>query len=404
MTTVNIINITYKDRIPMALPPKKKVLELPVKLILTQEGSTFFIKKNKKLLRFTMAGDFEEYGISFDSFTAPTIQRLIFAEYISKIEVSGSELISSRSEIMDLSKMIIYSFLYRQYNSFIYKQILNSSVIQKWNRANPSSIIDEKTHINENYLAKVLNSNQAIIDATKKEILTPLHSFINNNEKLQPEEKNIQCFLSEKFLKNLRPFIWFIITKFKDVPGFDGIIKIIRTSLTEYMDKTYIAEYISLMLMELVLSAHNINMRKEASLIFPELTDPQEALLDPKIREQLLSEIKQKGKEVFISWKIGGISTTSIGTQGKLSIAVYNKGDSSEVVRAHMNNIKNKDINKKSLIDFYKNIPEGSDPSNLGMYYLSYLNEACQKVNVRFESSANQFTPDITVINLGFVF
>jgi len=39
------------------------------------------------------------------------------------------------------------------------------------------------------------------------------------------------------------------------------------------------------------------------------------------------------------------------------------------------------------------------------MYYLSYLDEACKKVNVKFESLVNQFAmSDLTVINLIFNF
>ena len=59
----------------MALGEKKRLLNLPIKLVLTQEGSTFFIKQNKKLLRFTLADDVEEYGISLTSFIPENIQR-----------------------------------------------------------------------------------------------------------------------------------------------------------------------------------------------------------------------------------------------------------------------------------------------------------------------------------------
>lgn len=49
----------------MATSEKKRILELPLKLILTQEGSTFFIKEIK-LLKFKLAGNIEEYGISLE--------------------------------------------------------------------------------------------------------------------------------------------------------------------------------------------------------------------------------------------------------------------------------------------------------------------------------------------------
>ena len=286
---------------------------------------------------------------------------------------------------------------------FIFEQILASPVIKKWNRLNPANIIDEKTHINQRYLAEILKKNEELIYKTKKEILAPLSAFISK-EDLSPADKNIKLFLSEKFLNNLRPFIWFIVTKFQSSPNFDLIIRTIRTSLTEYIDKTKIAEFISLVLMELILSAENINMRNQAKQLFPNIQDPQDALFDPKVRQLLIAELKRKNEKVFVSWKLGGGSTTSIGTQGKMQIAVYNKADSSEAIKASINDMKKADINKNSLIDFYRALPEGSDICSLGMYYISYLIEQCASRNVHFESNANKSASDLTVVNLSFRF
>ena len=60
---------------------------------------------------------------------------------------------------------------------------------------------------------------------------------------------------------------------------------------------------------------------------------------------------------------------------------------------------------KKTLIDFYRELPEGQEGTDLGLYYLSYLDDACKKVNVKFESLVNQYSAsDLTVINLNFNF
>ena len=388
----------------MAADNIKSALNLPLKIILTQEGSTFFIRQNKKLLKFKLADNVEEYGIFLEQFTPSTVQRLLLIDYISKIEISKPEFVSSRQETMDLSKLIVYSVLYRQYDSYIFNQILNSDVIKKWNRLNPANIIDEKTHINENFLRTVLKKNEKVIEEAKQEILSPLYTFINKNTSLLPEEKNIQLLLSEKFMNNLRPFTWFIITKFKEADGFETILRTIRSSLTEYMDKAKIAEYISLMLMELVINAENTNLRKEVKNMYKGTVDPNTVMFDPNIRKKVIAELERKHELVFISWKLGG-GSTSIGTQGKLQITLYNKNDQSESVRESINDKKNADLKKKSLIDFYREIPEGEEDTNLGMYYLSYLSEACEKVNVKFESNANQFRDsDLTVINLSFIF
>ncbi len=388
----------------MAAGEKKSILNLPLKIILTQEGSTFFIRQNKKLLKFKLADNVEEYGILLEEFTPATVQRLLLIDYISKIEISKPEFVSSRQETMDLSKLIVYSVLYRQYDAYIFNQILSSDVIKKWNRLNPANIIDDKTHINDNFLRNVLKKNEKIIYEAKQEILSPLYTFINKNTSLLPEEKNIQLLLSEKFMNNLRPFTWFIITKFKDADGFDSILRTIRSSLTEYMDKAKIAEYISLMLMELVINAENNNLRKEVKNMYKGSVDPNTVMFDPNIRKKVIAELERKHELVFLSWKLGG-GSTSIGTQGKLQVTLYNKDEQSETVRESINDKKNADLKKKSLIDFYREIPEGEEDTSLGMYYLSYLSEACEKVNVRFESNANQFRDsDLTVINLSFGF
>ena len=73
-------------------------------------------------------------------------------------------------------------------------------------------------------------------------------------------------------------------------------------------------------------------------------------------------------------------------------------------MKDNIESAKASNTNKKSLIDFYRELPEGQEGTDLGLYYLSYLDEACKKLNVRFESIVNQYQSDLTVINLVFYF
>ena len=90
--------------------------------------------------------------------------------------------------------------------------------------------------------------------------------------------------------------------------------------------------------------------------------------------------------------------------QGRLQITLYNKEDEFQEVKHNIEQKSAADLDKRSLIDFYREIPEGQG-TDLGMYYFSYLDDACKKVNVKFESIVNQFSSsDLTVINLIFNF
>jgi hypothetical protein len=381
---------------------RKSVINLPVKLVLTEEGTSFFIRKGKNLKKFKLADNVEEYGIILDTFSPASLQRMMLIDYISKVEISKSEFMSTRQEIMDLSKLVVYSMLYRQYDAYIFARVLASDVIKKWNRLNPANIIDDKTKINDGFLQSVLKEKEKDILEIKKGILAPMYAYISKNSSLLPEEKNVQLLLSEKFLNNLRPFTWFIIAKFKGSEGYDLLLKAIRSSLAEFMEKSKIAEYVSLMIIELAMNAENSNLKREAKAIFKGAVDINAVLFDPNIRRQVLESLERKGELVYLSWKMGSRGA-SVGMQGRLQITLYNTNKESEyqTVKETFEDRKSADLKKKSLQDFYKQLPEGEANTELGLYYLSYLSEACEKVNVKFESLVNQMPgSDLTIITL----
>ncbi|MBP5450794.1 MAG: hypothetical protein J6Y16_01000, partial [Treponema sp.] len=383
---------------------KKFYLDLPLKVVLTEEGASHFISHKKKLLRFRLADNQEEYGISMDHFSPMSLQNMILVDYVSKLEISMSEFVSKRQEIMDLSKVIVYSILYKQFDREIFAALIQCDCVRRHNRSNPGQLIDEKTNISDKQLRNHLAMKENIIQAARQSILEPVWKSIMSNKDYTPEEKNIYLLMTEKFLNRLSLMNWYIITKFYKADGFIQIMSVIRQSLASYMDKSKVAEYISVMVMELALNCENTNMRKEARILYQGIENSDSLIYDPDIRSKIVQELVRKHEVVFLSWKIGG-GSTSIGKQGSLNITLYNKDDEFQEVKENIENKMAADLNKKSLIDFYRQMPEGEEGTDLGLYYLSYLDDACKKVNVKFESLVNQFTAsDLTVISLKFNF
>ena len=383
---------------------KKPLLNLPLKVVLTQEGASHFINRKKKLLRFRLADNAEEFGVSLSTFAPLSLQSMILVDYVSKIEISMPEFVSSRQEIMDLSKLVVYSVLYKQFDREVLSALLATECIRRHNRANPSQLLDEKTHISDNILRSRMENSEKLISEARSEILKPIYESILKDGNLTPEEKNVYLLMTEKFLNRLSLFNWYIIIKFLKKEGFSEILSSIRQIIQQYMEKSKIAEYISLMVMELALNCENANMRKEAKIMYRGIEDSDAVLYEPEIRRKIIQELEKKHELVFISWKLGG-GSMSIGKQGKLQITLYNKDDEFQEFKENIHNKKSANFEKKSLIDFYREIPEGQGGTDLGLYYLSYLDEACKKVNVKFESLVNQFvSSDLTVINLSFNF
>ena len=388
----------------MSASDKKFIIELPLKVILTEDGASNFISHNKKLMRFRLADNVDEYGISLNKFSPQSIQSMILLDYISKIEISMSEFVSSRQEVMDLSKVVVYSLLYKQFDRDVYAALIQCECVRKHNRANPSHLIDEKTQMSERQLRSILQNKENIIQQTRRSILDPIWKAIMTNPDYSDEEKNIYLLMSEKFMNRLGLMNWYIITLFHKADGANEMFIAIRNLLSSYMEKSKVAEYISVMVMELALNNENTNIRKEARNMYQDIEDIDSLIFDPEVRAKIVAELQRNHELVFISWKLGG-GSASIGKQGKLSITLYNKDDEFQEVKENIDNAKSSNTAKKTLIDFYRELPDGQEGTDLGLYYLSYLDDACKKVNVKFESLVNQFSAsELTVITLNFNF
>ena len=380
------------------------MLDLPLKLILTEAGASNFISHKKNLKKIKLADNVEEYGVSLNKFSPQSVQNMLLLEYISKIEISMSEFVSKRQEVMDLSKLIVYSVLYKQFDREIFQAFIASDCVRRHNRQNPAQLIDEKTNMGEMKLRQILSTKNGLIEQTRKAILAPIWKAIISNKDYSPEEKNVYLLTSEKFMNRLGLMNWDIITKFSKDENFSEMISSVRSLLTKYMDKSKVAEYISVMVMELALNNENANIRKEAQQMYADRDDISTLVLDPDVRKKIVRELESKHEQVFLSWKIGG-GSSSVGKQGRLHITLYNKDDEFQDVKENFEMKAQADTAKRSLVDFYRELPEGQEGTDLGMYYLSYLDDACKKVNVKFESLVNQFTASgLTVINLIFNF
>lgn len=388
----------------MAKVPKKVTLELPLKVALSEGGAASFIRNNKKLSHLKMVDNSEENGVVLESFDPISLQKLILLDYVSKIEVSLPEFTTLRQDVIDFSKLIVFSMLYRQFSAQVQTDLLASDVVKKHNRAHPGQFFDAKTTVAPDTLRAVMKKYASHINDIKRLILDPLNAEIVQNKQFSDEEKNTYVLMIEKFLSKLSPYNWYLIVLFSKQNGFKEMLDAVRNGLRDYMGKGTIAEYISLMLLEIASNCEASNMGKEAARMFRGIGESNLTLYDPIVRKKIIAELVRKNKMVCLSWKFGG-GSAAIGKQGKLQITVYNQDDEFQEVKESIETSKSADLNKKNLIDFYKELPQQGGRTDLGLYYLSYLNDACRQVNIKFDSYVTQFSSsDLTVINMMFSF
>jgi hypothetical protein len=386
----------------MSTKKRNPKLDLPIKLIFTQKGINFFIKSNKKLNKFVMADNTVQYGVSFSEVTPSAVQHMMLLGYIERIEINRVEFTSRRADLVDLTKVLVYGNFYRQFDDEVSHIILNSALVKSWNRNNPSSIIDEKSSISESSLANLIKDGN-VKKQILKEIASSIAINIKRDDKLLNEEKRIKLFLIERFVDGIRPLCWYVLYRFRNEKNYNEIIEQISTILDLYLNRSSIAEYLSLVIMELLTAGENSNLFSYVEEVYKGEISTQKLITDPDTRLKLFREMEKRKDFLSLAWVIGNPNTTSIGTENRLKILIYSQGMVFNNMKDMVDDRSATSSRKKDLMSSLDDV--GMINTELGMNYINYLNEACKKVSIRFKPFVYQIRDNSnSVICLDFNF
>jgi hypothetical protein len=165
----------------------------------------------------------------------------------------------------------------------------------------------------------------------------------------------------------------------------------VRHCLLAFLGKTNIAEYTGLMLMELATNIENLIIQKEAKMLFrTKPVDAKQVIQDPKLRTQVVDSLRQKNSLLTFSWKLGG-ARMAMGARGRFQVLLYDQDVNYAETRGNVDQTKAANAGKSNLSEFYKNLHKSGNELDLGMFYLSFLDEACEKMGIKFESMVNQY-------------
>ncbi|MFI3257246.1 MAG: hypothetical protein R3Y36_02985 [Spirochaetales bacterium] len=388
----------------MAKFTEQSAIKLPLKVAFTETGVNYFIRKKAQITHLKLVDNASERGIELSTFTPALVQQMIMLGYVSKIETSALEFSAVRHEFMELSNLIVYSKLYKQFSSVALTALLSCDCVRMYNRTHPDRIFSEIPSVDISALQSVLKTYEDKRLIIAKRITKPILTEIMLNNKYDNDEKAANSLLVERFLTKMDLYNWYIILFFSGDAHFEEIVNTMYRLINEYYQKSTVAEYIAPMLLEVSGNYETLNIRNEAKIIYRGVTFNNTMLLNPAVRQRILAEIKRKENYVSISWKFARTSS-STEKENLLNISVYNTTTGYSNIKQSIETTKSANLKKQTLVDFYRDLPKEQAGSDLGLYYLSYLEEACKKVNVKFSSHINELiSNDLTVIELNFKF
>jgi hypothetical protein len=251
-------------------------------------------------------------------------------------------------------------------------------------------VIDEKTQFKEGMLQSFMERQTDELGKIQQELLDPIYKNTDNDSDLLADEKKHRKEVLRDFITASYPLSWFVLLKFRNTPEFFHLLRTIRLCLDESMKKINLAEYSSLMLMELAKNIANLNILKEAKLLYKSKhIDVKMLIQDPKLRLPVIESLKKKNNLLTFSWKLGG-TNIAIGSRGRFQVVLYDQDIHYAATRESVAQSKTADVRRFNLSEFYKKLYTSGSDLELGMFYLSFLDEACSNMGIKFESMVNQ--------------
>jgi hypothetical protein len=385
-------------------PQRNPQIDLPLKITLTPQGVEWFVRNRRRLSQLRMADSRLEYGITVSGFPASALQQMINIDYITAIELARTEFSSKRREIIDLTKLIGFRLLYRKFEDESYRRFLNSRLIKRWNRANPTRVLDQDTVFNQATLESFLSGVAADIPAVSRRLQQVVMARVQADASLGNEERRLRSFLIDAFVLSLRKIIWYVLVRTRGQPECDELVREFQLLLAEYVDKALIAEYLALMVIEITSHTELTHYRQVAARLYDNPKAAAAVASNQRVRAAVQREMERQGDLLYLTYQLGG-KGASIGTEHRLRIAVANQEREYARVRDQLDRKPGPSTREKSLADFYRQAPSENVGTELGRYYLSFLQSACEKQNVRIESIVNQpARSDLTIIRLTLQF
>lgn len=342
-------------------------------------------------------------GFRWESLKPPAIQRLVSNLLVSSIDIQRCEFLSKRQEIFDLTKILIYGFLYTQFKQAINKILLRSDLVEAANKVNVGKQINGNLNFNPKAVTQFLIENDLLVKGFKASLLFEPYSIIAQETKLSEKEKVEKRKVVGGFVDAINNNTWFLLNSIYQSKQALEYLSEINQVLCHFVRRTLVADYTSLILLELIQNAERAHLTHLAHDQLGKMT-PQEVdgrLLDNDFRESIVTKAERKRHFMNLSYQFE-IKEKEGQNPIRLQITLINKGTISERTRRVLEKKTRMATQEQSLATFYKEADKNKNlGSGLGLYYLSFLDEFCTKEKIEFGARiVSEDAKDQTVVLL----
>lgn len=373
-------------------------IDVPVQIVLTEHAVGRMLAQNKRLGRQRLQDGAEGYGFATESMGPAAVQSMIADGYISRIQFSQVALLDHRPAVVDLTKAIVFGILYALFARESRRVLLESDVVKRWNRAKPTQTIDENTKIKDEAVRRYLVTHRQQLVVLHQGISAPVVRELVGQVS-DKGDKEVLAHLSNRYLRAVPMSAWYLMLTLFSAAEREDLINELRALLKRYLDKSDLAEYLALIVVELMVHAEYAGLLRQANRKQGDAVTVQQLVTNEVLRKQIQEELERRDERISLIWNLSA-GVTGEDRRARLAVSLLNRGWRFNNVRDEVNTKLSTRKNERALDAYFLQAATTGFDTTLGMHYLSYLDEACKRFDIHFDSTVSRTAGDSTMINL----
>ena len=358
---------------------KEELFHEPTRLVLTENGTTYFLSRQRRLQRFRLLDQREEYGLQISDYAPKSLQKLVASGMIRKLQFPVVDAVANRQTVIDYVKLLVYGMLYRHAALLVHGRTTASILVREWNRHNPRiAVTDDGIGIPQPQMERILASRESDLTRLKTLMVTSIRAGFraqagadgNGAGGVVGNDHDWDKILTtaQRLVDSLDAHFWFLLIVHDGQAAARELFRTISNDLVTLLAQSSVADYLSLMLLELMVHMQHgkgaLNEAPAAAGAFA--IDPTELYLLTQ-----LSETSARGN---------GAQTA----RSRLHFLLSTGTSRFDALKADLDELAgDSSRRKRSIQHFYR--AAGSGETNLSLYYMSFLEEACARLGLSFD-------------------
>ena len=364
-------------------------LTLPLKLALTAAAAEYFRARQHTLGRVQTAGGGESYGLQMESVSLPRLKAMLRRGFVSRVEVAHPDLMAYRSPLMELSKTLCTHVLLKRFTREVVAQTLGSEPVRQWKREHPSSPLDSASLFGSaGDSPSVWEQDARMI---RNSLLEPLFKQIDHARDLEREEKEERREFCNACFEDVSPSLWTLVARIHAQWRNSAFLNTIGGMLDACLRRTAIAEYLSLMLVEVVAYLQNLNMGQYVISRYHQQISRSSLMRNEALRGRILGEMVKDAAKTTVTWAVDAEARPA-NQRSTLTITLFNRDIIPGRMQDEFRERSGASLVAQSLSEFMRDPASEHVDIGLGLSYLSHLREVCAEHGASFTSNIHHET------------